>query len=179
MCPDRWLGILGALVMAFAGTASAAEFRDPKTGLAVDPPAGFTARMGEPTMGDTVEIVVERQAPETSCSISFEESVANLPFTQEQLNELAKGKERLDLIRTAQSALNDILSFDLTTQDGVVGVVLVLKLKMGFIAHLRTYQAIFEVRRGRAVVQCSAHQDKFDGFRSDYESIIKGVKFPR
>ena len=50
---------------------------------------------------------------------------------------------------------------------------------MGFIAHLRTYQAIFEVRRGRAVVQCSAHQDKFDGFRSDYESIIKGVKFPR
>src|SRR5262245_39524750 len=177
----RLLEVLVVLAAALtgAGTASAVEFRDPKTGLAVDPPPGFTARMGEPTMGDTVEIVVERQTPETSCSVSFEESSGNLSFTQEQLNELAKSQQRLDMIRAALGALHDILSLDLTTHDGVVGVVLVLKSKMGFIAHLRTYQALFETRRGRTVVQCSAHQDQFDGFRTDYENITKGVKFPR
>jgi hypothetical protein len=176
---SRLLEVLVVLAAGLAGAASAVEFRDPKTGLAVDPPPGFTARMGEPTLGDTVEIVVERKTPETSCSVSFEESTANLPFTQEQLNELAKSKERLDLIRAAQSALNEILSFDLTTHDSVVGVVLVLKSKMEFIAHLRIYQGIYETRRGRTVVQCSANQDQFDGFRTDYESITKGVKFPR
>jgi hypothetical protein len=175
----RLLGILVVLAAALAGAAFAAEFRDPKTGLAVDPPPGFSARMGEPTLGDTVEIVVERQTPETSCSISFEESTGNLPYTQEQLNELAKTQERLDLIRAAQSALNDVLSLDLTMSDGVVGVVLVLKSKMEFIAHLRTYQGIFETRRGRTIVQCSAHQDRFDGFRTDYDNITQGVKFPR
>jgi|SRR5262245_25433 len=175
------LGVRAVLAAALAGlsAASAVEFRDAKTGLAIDPPPGFSARMGDPILGDTVEIVVERQTPETSCSVSFEEMSGNLPFTQEQLNELAKSQQRLDMIRAAQSALNEILSLDLTTHDGVVGAVLVMKSKMGFIAHLRTYQAIFETRRGRTVVQCSAHQDQFDGFRTDYENITKGVKFPR
>ena len=46
----------------YGGAGSTAELRDPKTGLAVDPPAGFTARIGEPVPGNMVEIVVEREA---------------------------------------------------------------------------------------------------------------------
>src|SRR5262245_10204745 len=98
-----------AATMACADIAAAAEVRDPKTGLAVDPPAGFTARIGTPIMGDTAEIVVERQNPETSCSVSFEGSRANLAFTQQQLNELAQKPEWFDMIRTAMSAGHEVL----------------------------------------------------------------------
>jgi hypothetical protein len=57
--PRRRIMILISLaaMVASARVACAAEFRDSKTGLAVDPPAGFTARLGE--------IVVERASPAT------------------------------------------------------------------------------------------------------------------
>jgi hypothetical protein len=176
----HWL--IGALVslgpaLVCAGAASTAELRDDKTGLAVDPPAGFTARIGQPTMGETVQIEVERESPATDCSVTFEEMTANLGLTQPQINDLAKKKEVLDTVRTMVGVLNEILSLDHATQDGVVGVVLILKSKM--LAHMRTYQAFFETRRGRTVIVCVANQDEFDGFRKDYENIMKGVRFPR
>jgi hypothetical protein len=173
------IGVLASLgaTIACAGAASTAELRDPKTGLAVDPPAGFTARIAEPSMGETVEIVVERESPETECSVGFTESTANLGFTQQQLNELAKKKEWLDLVRTMMGQLHEILSADLATQDEVVGAVLILKSKM--LAQMRVYSALFETRRGRTTIVCTKNQDEFDGFRKDYENITKGVKFPR
>jgi hypothetical protein len=83
-----------ATCFLYLGAASATELRDPKTGLAVDPPAGFSARIGKPMPGDMVEIVVERETPPADCSISFEGSTANLGFTQEKLNELSQKKRK-------------------------------------------------------------------------------------
>lgn len=178
----RWLiGILVSLTatVVCVGTASAAEFRDPKTGLAVDPPAGFTARMGEPSMGDAVEIVVERETPPTSCSVSFGENAANRPFTQQQLNEVASKKEYLDLVRTIMSAMHEIVLLEQMTQDGSVGVVMILKSKMEMLAGMRLYQAFFETPRGRTTIQCATKEEQFEGFRNDYEAIAKSVKLPR
>lgn len=184
MSTHRLIGVLVALGAALAGAeaAFAAELRDPKTGLAVNPPAGFTARIADepdPILKPTVEIVVEREQPETSCSVTFEETSANLGFTQEQLNEAAKSQVRLDTLRASVGAVNEILSLDFVTQDGVVGVVLILKPRMGFLAHMRSYQAIFETRRGRTANTCATRQEQLDGFRQDYASITSGVTFPR
>jgi hypothetical protein len=172
------LVILGATIAA-AGAAAGAEFRDPKTGLAVNPPPGFTARMGQPTMGTTAEIEVERETPPASCTVSFEENVANSSLTQEQINEMASKKDWLDLIRSKMSAMHEVLSLERRTQDGAVGAVLTVQSKMAMLAKFRTYQALFETRRGRTVVQCTANQDIFDGLRKDYDSITAGVTLPR
>jgi hypothetical protein len=90
-----------------------------------------------------------------------------------------KKKERLDLIRVAIGAVHEILSLDLITQDGAVGVLFILKPKMDMIAHMRNYQAVFEIPRGRTAILCMANQDEFDKLRKDYDNITKGVKFPR
>jgi hypothetical protein len=170
--------ILGAM---FAGAATAAgeEFRDPKTGLAVNPPPGFTARTVPPSMGDTVEIEVERKEPPATCSVTFAENVANSSLTQQQINEMASKPEWLNLIRTTMGAMHEIISLEHRTQDGAVGAVLVVKSKMEMLAKFRTYQALFETRRGRSVVQCTANQDRFDGLRKDYDGITAGVTLPR
>ena len=171
--------LIAVLVCFGAATAPAAEVRDPKTGLAVDPPAGFTAQVRPPSLGAAAEIEVERQTPPTSCSVSFEESTGNRGFAQEKLNELAKSKEFLDIVRARMGAGHDILSLDHMTQDGAVGIVLTLKSKMEFLANMRTYQAFFETPRGRTVVVCSTNQDNFDAFRKDYDAITKGLRLPR
>jgi hypothetical protein len=132
-----------AAMVVFARAGFAAEFRDPKTGLAVDPPPGFTARPGEPILGDTVEIVVERASPATSCSVSFEESAGNLGLTQEQINDIANKEQWLELIRLVMSATGEILSLDRMTQNGAVGAVLITKSKIASLAHIRVYQALF------------------------------------
>jgi hypothetical protein len=128
--------------------------------------------------GDVVEIVVERETPPADCSVSFEGSTANVGFTQEELNELSQKQEKLDLIRVAIGAVHEVLSLDLITQDGVVGVLFILKPKMDVIAHMRNYQAVFELPRGRTAILCMANQDEFDKLRKDYQNITKGVKFP-
>ena len=76
-------------------------------------------------------------------------------------------------------AVHHVLSLDLITQDGVVGVLFILKPKMHVIAHMRNYQAVFEIPRGRAAILCMANQDEFNNLRKDYENITKGVNFPR
>jgi len=174
------LVLLGAII-AGAATAAGEELRDPRTGLGVNPPPGFTARMVPPTMGDTVEIEieVERKEPPASCSVTFAENVANSSLTQEKINEMASKPEWLDLIRTMMGAMHEIISLGHRTQDGAVGAVLVVKSKMEMLAKFRTYQALFETRRGRTVVQCTANQDRFDGLRQDYDAITAGVTLPR
>ena len=181
MRASRLFAVLVILGTTLAGAAAATgeEFRDPKTGLAVNLPPGFTARMVSPTMGETVEIEVERKEPPASCSVTFEENVANSSLTQEQINEMASKPEWLNLIRTMMGAMHEIISLDRMTQDGAVGAVLVVKSKMEMLAKFRIYQALFETRRGRTVVQCTANQDRFDGLRKDYDSITAGVKLPR
>jgi hypothetical protein len=171
------LARLGAIVVA--GAAVAEEFRDPKTGLAVDPPPGFTARLGEPIPGDLVQIEVERREPDTSCSVSFSEGPANRAYTQQQLNDVANKPEWLELLRTIMGAMHEVLSLERRTQDGAVGAVMVLKSKMEFLANLRTFQGLFETPLGRTVITCATQQDKFETFRPDYEAILKGVKLPR
>ena len=170
--------ILGATI-AGAGATSGAELRDPATGLAVNPPPGFTARIGQATMGDSVEIEVERTTPPASCSVSFQDSPANRSLTQQQINDITNKQEWLDLIRTMMSAGHEILSLDRVTQDGSVGAVLTVQSKMAMLAQFRIYQALFETPRGRTVIQCTAAQDMFDGLRKDYDSITAGVTLPR
>jgi hypothetical protein len=50
---------------------------------------------------------------------------------------------------------------------------------MDMIAHMRNYQAVFEIPRGRTAILCMANQDEFDKLRKDYDNITKGAKFPR
>jgi hypothetical protein len=49
---------------------------------------------------------------------------------------------------------------------------------MDMIAHMRNYQAVFEIPRGRTAILCMANQDEFDKLRKDYDNITKGAKFP-
>jgi hypothetical protein len=172
------LAVIGATIGG-AGAAAGAEFRDPKTGLAVNPPPGFTARLGKASMGDTVEIEVERETPPASCTVSFQESAANRSLTQQQINDMTGKPEWLELIRTAMGAMHEIIVLESRTQDGAVGAVLVVKPKMEMLAKFRTYQALFETPRGRTVVQCTASQNRFDGLRQDYDAITAGVTLPR
>jgi hypothetical protein len=178
-CRLLLIAISLAFTVVCAGSTPAAEFRDPKTGLAVNLPLGFTARLGEPILGDTVEIEVERTDPETSCAVSFEENPANRNLTQEQINALASKPEWLELIRTAMSALNDILSLDRMTQDGALGAVMILKSKMALLERIQIYQAFFETRRGRTVILCSAQLGVFESLRADYDAITRGITLPR
>jgi hypothetical protein len=102
----HWLtGVLVSLgaTLVCGGAACTAELRDAKTGLGVNPPAGFTARI-EPTMGETVQIEVERETPATACSVSFEEKTANPGATQQQINEMAQNKEVQGVIRLLRRA---------------------------------------------------------------------------
>jgi hypothetical protein len=98
-----------ATCFLYVGAASATELRDPKTGLAVDPPACFPARIGKPMPGDMAEIVVERETPPADCSISFEGSTANSASPKRNSMNYHK-KERLDLIRVAMGAVHEIFS---------------------------------------------------------------------
>ncbi len=171
------LAIAGATIAA--AVAAANELRDPATGLAVNPPPGFTARLGQATMGDSVEIEVERKSPPASCSVSFQDSPPNRNLTQQQINDITNKQEWLDLIRTMMSAGHEILSLDRVTQDGSVGAVITVQSKMAMLAQFRIYQALFETPKGRTVVQCTANQDAFDGLRKDYDSITAGVILPK
>jgi hypothetical protein len=74
--------------------------------------------------------------------------------------------------------VHEILSLDLITQDGAVGVLFILKPKMDMIAHMRNYQPVFGIPRGRTAILCMANQDEFDKLRKDYDNITKGAKFP-
>jgi hypothetical protein len=44
---------------------------------------------------------------------------------------------------------------------------------MDMIAHMRNYQAVFEIPRGRTAILCMANQDEFDKLRKDYDNITK------
>ena len=167
-----------------AGSATAVPLRDSASGLAVDPPASYSARAGTPDAQHAARISLKRpDDTDGGCELGFSANAANARLTQPQINALIGGDESQDRYKAGLSPVYDVLSSAVTD----LGPIRVLVLQADFkprpelpprAREVRSYFAIMETPRGRTTLVCVADRADFAGRFAEFGAILRSVEAP-
>lgn len=174
-----------ALLTAAVLPAAAQALRDPATGLAVDPPAGYVATPMAVQGAQLARMAVRRpQDEDTGCQVAFVAAPQNESLSQETLNRLARSPGWQRVITATLQPLYNVISTGPFVQRGIEGMELVAELRprpdippRG--QELRTLFVILETPRGRTTIVCSAEKAGFAARRGEFEAVARSTLPPR
>ncbi len=181
-----------ALVLAFfvlvslaLAPASAEPLRDAASGLAVDPPSGYTATVGRPQSGASVRIDVKRpDDKDTGCAVTFSPLSQNARLSQADINTITSSPEWLTTARSAVAFLYDVLAAEPFDHAGVRGAVLIADFKARPQLPARSQEVrsglyMLETPKGRVSIVCVGERATFDTRRAEFDAVARGVTLPR
>jgi tetratricopeptide (TPR) repeat protein len=155
--------------------------KDEPSGLALRPPAGYSAHLVNPSTGRPSEIVATRSTePFAKCVINFDSAATSPP--QEELN--AKSALQRDDDRAEIGRYYDLQESAEFIHDGVHGTVLsgVSKTRTdvaNWRAGVPTLIFIFYTPKGATKVRCEATTAAFQAQRPEFEAVARSVILPR
>jgi hypothetical protein len=173
------------LVPLATAPALAQTFRDQATGLAITPPAGYTAQPGPDSARYGVTVNVKRaEDNDTGCRVGFQPAPQNATLTQAEINKMAVTPEREDVIRRTLSALYEVKTLRSFAHDGVTGVTALAEIKMipnipARAADLQNVFYMFETPKGRTNIICVVEKTAYEQRRGEFEALARGTKVPR
>jgi hypothetical protein len=173
------------LALAPIARATAEPLRDQSTGLAIDPPEGYTARAIAPTPTFVVRFEVKKPSDrDTGCQVAFTPLPQNAELKQSDINDIVEGQRWIDLARATLTTLYDISATDRFNVNGIGGVAMVgdLKPRPGLPARsqdVRTLFMLVETPKGRTTTICVGEKQGFAERREEFEKIARAVLAPR
>lgn len=176
---------IAAAAALLAQSASAQTASDDKSGLRIDPPAGYEAKP-LPARGPNAVIysVKKPSDADTGCQVGYAEAPQNARLAQSDINTMMKSKEHQDLAKAAISSLyetNLVAAFD---HGEVTGIEMIsdIKPREGFpprAQEIRNMMIILETPKGRASVVCVGDKKDFDQRRAEFHQLAQGVTLPK
>jgi hypothetical protein len=167
--------------MTAAMNASQQPAKDEASGLAVRPPAGFSARLVGQKAGQAVILVVKTTEPAAQCRVEYESLTGFAGLSQEAIN--AAGAQ-LENYRQGIDAFYDIRDVSAFAQDGVQGgIVNAVSKKRPDLANWRAdIPALifaFYTPKGRTSIICQTAAAAFAAQRASFEAVARSVTLPR
>lgn len=165
--------------------ALAAPLRDAATGLAAEPPPGYTATSMATSGAQTARMALRRAGDQdTGCQTAFVPAPQNGTLTQEALNRLVRTPGWRSVQRATLQPVYDVLSLDPLLYQDIEGVLMVAELRPRAdlpprAQELRSLFAIVETPRGRTTTVCSAEKAAFPFRRMEFEAVAKGITPPK
>lgn len=175
------------LIPAFASLATAQSevVRDNASGLAVVPPAGYSASRIAPNEPFTARVSVSKPDDrDTGCQVAFTPLPENTAYTQDEINRLTATRQWLDHARVTLTALYDVLDMAPFAHGDIRGIVLVgdMKQRPGIpprSQEVRTLFFLLETPKGRTTTVCVGEKASFDARRAEFDAVAHGVTPPR
>lgn len=165
--------------------AAADPWSDDRSGLRVDPPAGYavTALASSPPF--TVRVAVKEAGDrDTGCQVAFEPLPQNARLTQAEINKIAGEPDWRERARWSIISFSDVSEEQAYSQDGISGLSLVAEMKPSFAApdrakNLRHFMTVLETPKGRTTTVCTAEKANFEARRTGFLEVVRGVEPPR
>jgi hypothetical protein len=175
-----------ALVCAPALLAGEAVY-DPGSGLAITPPAGYTAQLLTPLPSQYAVISVhDDNLKNAGCLIEFQRKEANSGSTQADLNTRAARPDWIEKVRTEVSVRYAIHSVDSIEEGGVRGAAITGERYQHLPASAaklrpptREWIVVMETRKGRTTLECTSLRDEFDKRHPEFREILRNLSLPR
>ena len=173
------------LALALMAAAAAEPLRDESTGLAIDPPEGYIARIISPTPTFVVRFEVKKPSDrDTGCQVAFTPLPQNAELKQSEINDIVEGPRWLDLARATLTTLYDVSATDRFNVNGIGGVAMVgdFKPRPGLPARsqdVRTLFMLVETPKGRTTTICVGEKQDFDVRRAEFERVARSASPPR
>jgi hypothetical protein len=120
-----------------SGPLAAQSYEDPASGLAVDPPAPFAARPGQPRRQFDVTIDVASPTSRGHCTVGFKNVTAVAPVTKARINARMATPEWQNIHRSMfelTGTVSDLVTFD---HQGYTGIEMTITPKVGPAAVVR------------------------------------------
>lgn len=165
--------------------AAAEPLADAGSGLAVDPPAGYTASVAPPLGPNPVRFEVKKaDDKDTGCQVAFAPAPQNADLTQREINDIAGSPEWVDLSRSTIALLYDVRSAGSFEHAGVRGISMVADFKAkpdipARALEIRTIFYILETPKGRTTTVCVGERATFEARKPEFEAVMRGVTLPR
>ncbi|CAN7627786.1 hypothetical protein LJR225_004824 [Phenylobacterium sp. LjRoot225] len=165
-----------AVALILAGAASGAVraemVTEPRTGLAVDPPAGFTARVAEPLSGDAQINVAADGVP--LCRIVYA-ARADVP-SQARMDALTDSVAWRERVRRQLETLYGTVTVERFEAGGLVGAVATALDERGEQA---TLVHVLETPRGRTTLFCVEAVAPLAARRARLDTLARAIRTPR
>jgi hypothetical protein len=167
-----------------AGTAVAAPLRDSTTGLAVDPPPGYSARVEVPDRQHTASFSVKRPGDAaTGCQVGFTQAPGNARRSQVEINAMMGSPAGQAAGRKLLEPVYDVTEAAMVQVEGVGTLVYLASFKPHRklppeARNIRTLFAIMETPRGRTSIACAAENMTFPARRAEFEAVVRGTTPP-
>jgi hypothetical protein len=177
--------LLASFALLAAGAAQAETIRDPGTGLAIDPPQGYSARL-MPAAGNqaaVIQLSKPGDASDTGCRVGFADGKAQPNSTQAQLNEGARSEQMQQMASQAISSIYEVQEIKPFENGGVVGLQIVGDIKPRpnlppRAQEIRSMLVMFDTPKGRTSVVCVGEKDQFAERLPEYHAIARAVTAP-
>jgi hypothetical protein len=193
MILGHWLGRMGLLSVVHlslltsgtVGSGWAEPIRDAASGLAADPPPGYTARIGRPQPGTSARIDIKRpDDSDMGCSVGFGPLPENAHLDQAKINAITSSSAWLVTARTSLALLYDVRSSERFEHAGVQGAVIIADFKPrpdlpARSQEIRTALYVFETPKGRVNIACVGERATFDARRREFDAVARGTLLPR
>ena len=161
---------------------------DQATGLAIEPPAPFTATLVDRLPANTAAMINVTLPGSTAggfvgdndeCAITFRLLPQNAPYTQQQINATAVSPEMKNLTKASLQLgfdVGDAVEFDIA---GAAGLEFVGKMKAGPRAGVPTYIATVQTPKGATLLMCFSSSARFEGLVPQFRAVRDAIKPPR
>lgn len=176
---------LAAAAAFLAQSASAEPASDAKSGLRIDPPAGYEAKPLPARGANSVIFQVKKPSDaDTGCQVGYAEAPQNAGLAQADINTLMKSKEHQEVAKTAIASLYQTNSVEAFDHGEVTGIEMIsdIKPREGFpprAQEIRNMMIILETPKGRASVVCVGEKKDFDQRRAEFRQLAQGVTLPK
>ena len=178
--------LVGALALLLSSPFAAAQtVSDLQSGLAVKPPAGYTAKAAPGRGRYTAVIEVKRDSErDTGCKVAFHPIEQNSGLNQAQINALVDTPERRAVIESTLGTLYQVTDMEQVQHAGVRGSVATATLKPlpGLPTRASEMISVFyllETPTGRTTIVCVADKQTIMQRRNEFDAVLKGVALPR
>jgi hypothetical protein len=178
--------VMTAALLA-AGTSFAQPVSDATSGLAVDPPAPFTAKPGKPHRqydvtfdiegaGDAPRIV---QPDGRLCSVGFKNAPQNAGLSKAEINAMVGKPEWRNLYKATFELIGTVTPPRSFSHQGYQGVELTVTPKTGpNAADIRMYAASIETAKGRTALICVTDAASLNAALPKFRAIRAGIRAP-
>ncbi|MCA6116478.1 hypothetical protein J6524_16455 [Bradyrhizobium sp. WSM 1738] len=179
MCLDA------SLALALISPAAAEPLRDESTGLAIDPPQGYIARVLAPTPTFVVRFEVKKPSDrDTGCQVAFTPLPQNAELKQSEINDIVEGQRWIDLARATVAINYDVSATDRFNVNGIGGIAMIgdFKPRPGLPARAQDVRTLFmlvETPKGRTTTICVGEKQDFDARRAEFENVARSASPPR
>jgi hypothetical protein len=177
--------MVAVLLLLSSAFAAAQSVSDLQTGLAVTPPAGYTAKSAPSRGRNTAVIDVKRNNDrDTGCRVAFQPNAQDRSLSQAEINELVGTPERRAVIESTLGSLYQVAAVDQVEHAGVRGSVATATLKPlpGMPARASDMISVFyllETPTGRTIIVCVSEKQASIQRRNEFDAVLRGVTLPR